>query len=143
MVLGQSTREAGVRPARSSARAETTLNVDPGWTCPNVATGWSFVASLFAAASTAPVEGRTATSDAPLELLASVFSASFCRPTLSVVPRGSPATALTSNAVVSGDEEDDGSAEGEGDEEAPGDGLAEADAPATSFTTTPGVPRSW
>ena len=96
------------------------------------------VAELFAATRTAPVDGRIATSAAAGLVLANVFSASFCRVTCRVVVSGLPATGLTSKTVTGS-----GAALGLG--VGVGLGLAELAEflAGTSWTRTPGVPRSW
>ena len=116
-VRGQLILESGVNPALSSANVETTLKVDPGGARPTVASDWPRLPSPFAAATMAPVDGRIATKALAGFVDASVFSASFCSPTLSVVVNGLPGTGFTSKSTTGSV-----SAAGEG----VGDGLAEA-----------------
>ena len=117
MTVGEHlTVERGVRSARSRANAETTLKVDPGAARPTVARDCPRLPWPFAAATIAPVEGRMATRALAGLVFASVFSASFCSPMLSVVVSGLPDSGLTSNSTTGS-----GSAAGEG----VGDGLAE------------------
>ena len=115
--VGQGTVLSGVSPARSSASAPATLNVEPGAYWPRVAVDRPSPFGPLAAASTSPVEGRIATRAAFPATGARIASAAAWSGTSRVVCSGAPATGSAwKSCRVTG--------------------------PAVPTTVSPGVPRS-
>ncbi len=87
------TTVSGVSPARSSARDDTDLNVEPGAYCPNVAMFRPPVPGPLAAARISPVDGRIATSAEAGPTFASACSAAIWNRSSIVSWSGCPSTA--------------------------------------------------
>src|SRR6478735_11495198 len=77
-VSGHVTSLSGASPDRSRAKAEATLNVEPGANWPSVAVDIPSPPAPLAAASTSPVDGRIATIALAGPTFASTSSAAFC-----------------------------------------------------------------